>query len=150
MDAEALFGIAGKLVLPGWLILIFLPHWRFGAALITSVIIPVLLGGLYAWLIFAFIGNSDGGFGSLADVRTLFANDYLLLAGWVHYLAFDLFVGSWEVRDSRRLGVHHLAVVPCLVLTFLVGPIGLLVYLAIRFVLKRQFFLERQPETGDR
>ncbi len=55
-----------------------------------------------------------------------------VVAGWIHYLVFDLFVGAWEVRDARRRGVNHLAVVPCLLLTLLLGPIGLMLYLAIR------------------
>jgi hypothetical protein len=58
----------------------------------------------------------------------------LLLAGWVHYLAFDLFIGSWQVRDSQQRGIGHLFVIPCLVLTFLFGPAGLLCYLALRTV----------------
>lgn len=57
---------------------------------------------------------------------------WLLLAGWVHYLAFDLFIGSWEVRDAQRHGLSHLLVVPCLALTFLFGPVGLLLYLGLR------------------
>ncbi len=56
----------------------------------------------------------------------LFENPYLLLAGWVHFLAFDLLVGAWEVRDARRVGITHLLVVPCLLLTFMAGPVGLL------------------------
>jgi hypothetical protein len=56
----------------------------------------------------------------------------LLLAGWIHYLAFDLFVGSWEARDARQRGVPHLALVPCLALTFLFGPAGWLLYGAVR------------------
>jgi hypothetical protein len=78
----------------------------------------------------------------LADVRALFSNDFLLLAGWIHYLAFDLFIGSWEVRDARRLGIHHLTVVPCLVLTFMLGPVGLLLYLALRAGWKQQWLLD--------
>jgi hypothetical protein len=65
-------------------------------------------------------------------VRTLFENPWGLLAGWTHYLAFDLFIGGWEVRDAQRRGIPHLLVVPALVLTFLLGPGGLLLYLAIR------------------
>jgi hypothetical protein len=64
-------------------------------------------------------------------VRALFENPWLLLAGWTHYLAFDLFIGGWEVRDAQRRGIPHLLVVPALVLTFLFGPAGLLLYLAI-------------------
>ena len=66
-------------------------------------------------------------------MRTLFENPWLLLAGWAHYLAFDLFIGGWEVRDAQRRGIPHLLVVPALVLTFLFGPAGLLLYLLISF-----------------
>jgi hypothetical protein len=142
MTAEALFSLAGIAVLPGWLLLIFLPRWKYSAQLVASVIVPALLAALYAWLVVAHFGNSDGGYGSLAEVRLLFGNDFLLLAGWVHYLAFDLFIGSWEVRDSERNGVHHLAVIPCLLLTFLFGPVGLLVYLIIRAAKTRRLLVD--------
>ncbi len=56
-----------------------------------------------------------------------------MLAGWIHYLAFDLFVGSWEVSDARANGIHHLLVVPCLLATFMAGPIGLALYFAIKY-----------------
>ncbi len=141
MDAESLFSLAGMLVLPGWALLVFLPRWKFSATLVSAVVIPALLGMLYAWLIAMHFGNSEGGFGSLAEVRALFSNEFLLLAGWIHYLAFDLFIGSWEVRDSQRTGVHHLAVIPCLLFTFLLGPVGLLLYLAIRSGVSRRILL---------
>jgi hypothetical protein len=66
-----------------------------------------------------------------------FENHWLLLAGWVHYLAFDLFIGAWQVRDSKALGISHLLVLPCLVLTFLFGPVGLLLYFLIRVACRR-------------
>jgi hypothetical protein len=56
----------------------------------------------------------------------------MLLAGWTHYLAFDLIVGSWEVRDARERGISHWLVVPCLALTFMFGPVGFLAYQALR------------------
>jgi len=72
----------------------------------------------------------------------LFQVDALLLGGWIHYLAFDLFIGSWEVRDARRLKIPHLMVVPCLLGTFLLGPIGLLAYLCLRFGVRRQWMVD--------
>ena len=69
----------------------------------------------------------------------------MLLAGWLHYLAFDLFVGSWEVRDSRRVGVHHLLVIPCLFLTLMMGPVGLLAYLVLRLAIGRQWTVDDAP-----
>ena len=80
--------------------------------------------------------GSDGGFGSLPEVSALFANQWLLLAGWIHYLAFDLFVGSWEVRDAAERNISHWLMIPCLVLTFLFGPVGLLTYFALRSTAK--------------
>ena len=65
-------------------------------------------------------------------VAKLFSNRWLLLAGWIHYLAFDLFIGAWEVRDAQDLGISHFIVIPCLLLTFLFGPAGLLLYFVIR------------------
>lgn len=142
ISAESLFSYAGTLTMFGWLLLIILPRWRFSAGLISGLIIPVLLGFLYGWLIVGHIGSSDGGFGSLAEVRQLFTNEFLLLAGWIHYLAFDLFIGSWEVRDAQRHGIHHLAIIPCLLLTFMLGPVGLVLYLAIRAGWKQQWLMQ--------
>ena len=141
MSADSLFSFASTLVLPGWLLLVLLPRWKYSATLVAAVVIPALLGLLYAWLIVSHIGSIDGGFGSLAEVRALFSNEFLLLAGWIHYLAFDLFIGSWEVRDAQRHGVHHLAVIPCLVLTFLFGPVGLMLYFVIRTWVTRRILL---------
>lgn len=128
---ETVFSICSTLAMGGWLLLITLPRQRL-AHLIASVAIPLTIAVVYLVLIVQHFGSADGGFGSLADVQRLFANPALLLAGWVHYLAFDLFIGAWEVRDAQRRGVPHLLVVPCLLLTFLFGPIGLLAYLGLR------------------
>ena len=67
-----------------------------------------------------------------AEVMRLFTNQWVVLAGWIHYLAFDLFVGGWEVRDSQARGISHWFVIPCLILTFLLGPIGFLLYHIVR------------------
>ena len=144
MSPETLFSICSTLVVPGWLLLVFAPRWKWSARIIAGVIIPLLLGLVYLYLVITHFGEPGGGFGSLAQVSQLFQNPYKLLAGWVHYLAFDLFVGSWEVRDSQRLGIHHLLVVPCLALTFLLGPIGLLLYFALRFIMKRRFIVNEE------
>jgi len=82
--------------------------------------------------------GSSGGFSSLSAVATLFTQPWLLLAGWMHYLAFDLIVGSWEVSDARERGIPHFAVVPCLVLTFMFGPAGWLAYSGLRAAYARR------------
>ncbi len=141
MSAETLFAICNTLVLPGWLLLVVLPRWKWTTKVITSVIMPFLLGLVYLYLVLVHFGKSEGGFGSLAGVTELFQNPYILLAGWLHYLAFDLFVGSWEVRDAQRLGMSHWLVIPCLGLTFMFGPIGLGLYFIIRWTFKRKLVI---------
>jgi hypothetical protein len=142
LTPEALFSAASTAVVPGWLLLVFAPRWKWTARLITPVLIPALLGLLYLYLIVTRFGASEGGFGSLAEVRRLFEDPALLLAGWVHYLAFDLFIRSWEVRDAQRHGLSHLLVVPCLALTFLFGPVGLLLYLGLRAAARRVILVD--------
>ena len=132
MDLDTCFSIASSAALLGWLFLALLPRWRWSAGVIGPVLVPGLLALVYGVLIVPRLFQSEGGFGSLDGVARLFEDRELLLAGWIHYLAFDLFIGSWEVRDARRLGIHHGAVLPCLALTFLLGPIGLALYLGLR------------------
>ena len=131
MTPARLFSILNLVAIVGWVPLIFLPKFRWARA-IVPIAIPVVLAVIYAAIVVTTFGRSEGGFSSLADVRTLFDNPWALLAGWVHYLAFDLLIGGWEVRDAHERGVPHWLVIPALVLTFLFGPAGLLVYLAIR------------------
>jgi hypothetical protein len=136
MNAETLFGLANLAVMPGWMLLTFAPRWRWTQRY-TAFAVPLLLGTLYAWLFLRHSPGAEGGFSSLAEVAKLFERPELLLAGWVHYLVFDLFIGSWEVRDAGRHGLPHLLVIPCLVLTFLLGPVGLLLYLILRVTLRK-------------
>ena len=128
---ETIFSICSMLAMVGWILLVAVPRHRVAHG-IASIGIPLAIAAVYLVLIVQYFGSSDGGFGSLADVARLFANPALLLAGWLHYLAVDLFIGAWEVRDSQRHKMPHLLVIPCLLLTFLLGPIGLLCYMAAR------------------
>ena len=142
MPLETIFSACGMVAMLGWLLLIFVPRWKWTARVIAAWVLPLTLAVVYLVLVATHFGDSEGGFGSLAEVSRLFQNPHNLLAGWIHYLAFDLFIGSWEVRDAQRIGIHHLLVVPCLILTFLLGPVGLLLYFALRFALKRKFFVD--------
>ncbi len=108
------------------------PKWVWTRRIVISGLIPLLLGSVYLVLIVLYFGNTEGSFGSLAGVMKLFEDPNAVLAGWIHYLAFDLFVGSWELRNSQKHGINHFLVVPCLLLTFMLGPIGLLTYFGLR------------------
>ena len=141
MDLERIFSLASAIATTGWLFLVFVPRRSYTQA-IAGVIAPLILAAIYLALIFSNIQGAEGGFGSLADVAMLFQKRELLLAGWIHYLVFDLFIGAWETRDSARNQIPHLVVIPCLVMTFLLGPIGLLFYFAIRTAKTKGLSLE--------
>lgn len=131
MTPEQIFQIANPVALLGWIALALTPLaplWTMRAALAVAVAQSVL----YSALVLVFFAGAEGGYGSLPDVMALFTAPGVALAGWVHYLAFDLFIGAWQVRVARREGIAHALVLPCLVLTFLFGPVGLVLFLAIR------------------
>ncbi len=140
MSFEQLFIIANASVMPAWLLLMFAPNSRVTRLVAHSYLYPFLLGGFYLWLLVTTWGG-EGGMSSLADVRTGFLNDGVLLLGWVHYLAFDLFIGAWMVRDAGRKAILHLLIIPSLVLTLMLGPVGLMSYLSIRWLHLRSGWL---------
>ena len=127
-----IFSVANAIAMLGWVLLAVLPRRRWPAELVSGWLIPGVLAGAYVLIIAVSFRGSSGGFSSLEAVAQLFSNPWLLLAGWLHYLAFDLFVGGWIVRDSRARGIGHAWIVPVLLLTFLFGPAGWLAYLALR------------------
>lgn len=94
--------------------------------------IPGLLSILYSALILAFWSRAEGGFDSLAGVMQLFTFQELALAGWIHFLAFDMFLGAWEVRTAKQEGIAFYLIIPCLALTFTFGPIGFLLFMGLR------------------
>jgi hypothetical protein len=132
MTANHVFSIVNPIALLSWLLLIVLPRRRWVIDVVAGFAVPVLFAIVYTAIILTNFFGSAGGFSSLPDVALLFSNPWLLLAGWTHYLAFDLLVGTWEVRDAGERGVSHLLLVPCLVLTFLFGPAGWLLYQVLR------------------
>lgn len=137
MTPDALFQIANPLALAGWVALILSPLAPRAAQVAAGVVVPLILSVAYAALVLAFWSGAEGGFGSLAEVQLLFTDPAIALAGWVHYLAFDLFVGAWATRVAREEGIPHLLLLPCLALTFLFGPAGFLAFSALRFTQSR-------------
>ena len=137
MTPEQVFSIANLIAVVAWLMLVLLPRQRWVTATVTSVVVPMLFAIVYVGIVATTFGRTPGGFSTLADVGTLFSNPWALLAGWIHYLAFDLLIGTWEARDSRERGLPHLLLVPCLLLTFLFGPAGWLLYMGIRLTKSR-------------
>lgn len=137
MNPHTVFSLASSAAMTGWLVLILAPRWR---ALIGFIRFG-LIGALsltYAVLVFVYFFRVEGGgFGSIAEVRALFMDDPVLVAGWVHYLAFDLFIGTWIAGEADKCGYNRLLQAPMLVATFMFGPLGLLL-----------FYLTRATETA--
>lgn len=132
MSPNLVFSIANFVALCCWLMLAVLPGKKWVSSVVAGVAVPAVLAAVYTIIIALTFSGAEGGFSSLPAVARLFNNPWLLLAGWIHYLAFDLLVGSWEVRDARDRGISHILVLPCLILTFLFGPAGWLLYLGVR------------------
>ena len=115
------------------------PRARLVTWWICGLGIPGLLAMLYVLFMLLYAPQAEGGFSSLAEVALLFRNDGVLLAGWVHYLAFDMFIGAWMCRIAAAEQMNAWLVRLCLPPTFLVGPVGLLLFLILRFFLVRRF-----------
>lgn len=126
MTPEDVFGMSGTPAVLGWAILILGPRRFAWLNAIPQLVIPLGLSALYAILVLRFFAEPGGGFDSLAGVRQLFTSDWTLLAGWVHYLAFDLAIGAYLAARMDRAGIGRLIQAPVLVTTFLLGPIGFL------------------------
>jgi hypothetical protein len=129
MTPDDLFAMAGQVAVLGWAALILGPRRFPWFNRIPALILPAVLSLLYALVALSRFAGADGGFGSLAEVRTLFTDDWALLAGWVHYLAFDLMIGAMVAARMDRVGVIRLLQAPILVLVFLLGPLGALLAL---------------------
>ena len=137
MTYDLLFSLVNLSVMPAWALLILAPKWSVTEKLVHSMFYPLLLGVVYiGGMVMAAMGHGaeGGGFTSIEGVRTLFSTDVGMVIGWTHFLVFDLFVGAWEARDARRVGFNHWLLIPCLLLTFMLGPIGLVLYLVLRKV----------------
>lgn len=140
MSTENVFFICNNLALVSWIILIFFTFWKNRDRFIFSIVI-VLLAILYSWIMLSnFSAELLRDFSTLDGISRLFTNKTLLLGGWIHYLAFDLFTGIYIMRNARENGLNHWIIVPALLLTFLLGPFGLLVYLVIKSVKTKTLF----------
>ncbi|MEK6234111.1 MAG: ABA4-like family protein [Planctomycetales bacterium] len=136
MSPDTLFQICNWGVLPAWALLIAFPRWKgTGVVVACTTAIAALV---YVTLLAVHWSDLQGGFLSLSGVALLFENRWALLAGWIHYLALDLLAGAWQSRESQRLEIPRWRVVPCLILTLLFAPAGLLAFLGVRWTTSRE------------
>lgn len=146
---QQLFAWASQAALLGWVILVFLPRRIKALFFIPQYLIPFGLALLYAGLMLTYFFASDGGYGSIKAVRALFADDHVLLAGWVHYLAFDLFIGAWIARQADQIGMPRLIQAVILLATFMFGPMGLVLFLSMRAGYSLTTFSRQGSKTDD-
>jgi hypothetical protein len=132
MTPDQIFSIANSVSVLCWILLAMFPGRRQVTQGVAGAALPALFAAGYAVVVFAVFPGATGSFSTLAGVAQLFTNPWLLLAGWLHYLAFDLLIGAWEAQDSVERGVPRWVLVPCLFLTLMFGPAGWLLYRMVR------------------
>ncbi|TGK03040.1 DUF4281 domain-containing protein [Leptospira langatensis] len=133
MSPELIFTIASRFAIVGWILLAAIPNQKITKISVRSGAWSAALSLLYL-IVLAFNFGGEGNFQSLQGVALLFSNPWVLLAGWVHYLAFDLFLGVWETKEAEALGISRWILVPCLFLTLMFGPVGYLLFQVIRWI----------------
>jgi hypothetical protein len=140
MQLQSLFSLASTLALLGWILLLAFHRTMWIAKVLTGTFIA-FFAVLYTWLVVTNLGSfSMDSFNSLDSIAALFQSKAALLAGWIHYLAFDLFTGIYIVTDARKQGISFWVLLPCLFFTFMFGPFGLLLYLLLRLFINKTWF----------
>ena len=140
-----IFKISTFIALIGWIILAVLPTWALGESIVVSIVVA-LLCFVYVYLVFLGRKHDElghrvkGGFFSLKGIVNLFKTPRIVLAGWIHYLAFDLMVALYIVTDAAHYDISHWLLLPCLFMTLMFGPAGLLLYLLLRFAITQNYF----------
>ena len=125
-------------VLPFWLTLIFFPQSNFTKYFVTSIFPIILLGGSYIFVLYKAHLNAydfDSNFElylSISNLSNLFTSNTFLMLFWIHFVSINLFVGGWIVRDSQKLLIGKILVAAPLIITYLIGPLGIFIYWLIR------------------
>ena len=149
MTPETAFSLANLLVLPQWVLMIVAPRWRVTQAMAQWLPVPMVLAVMYIYYLFVAPASANGvpldfrAFSTLQGVMSLTGGGQkeTALAGWIHYLAFDVVAGSYILRDGQTRSIRHGWLIPAMLLCFVLGPSGLLLYGLMRL------FLENRPKT---
>jgi Domain of unknown function (DUF4281) len=134
MPLETIFSLCSLVAVIGWLALLLAPLARPRLIIIARIMAIILCAAYFTQLFTITRPVPGASFSTLAGVTALFSLPGNVMLGWTHYLAFDLFIGSWEIENAGKLGIPHWAMIVPLFLTFMLGPIGLLTYVAIRTI----------------
>tara|TARA_B100001063_G_scaffold245124_1_gene279857 strand:- start:982 stop:1455 length:474 start_codon:yes stop_codon:yes gene_type:complete len=125
-------------VLPFWLILIFFPKSQICRYFVTSIFPIFILTGAYVFMLYKsylnsynFIDNFNLYLG-IQDLSDLFSDQTFLMMFWIHFISINLFTGGWIVKDSQKFLMNRMVLALPLLITYLIGPIGLFTYWLIR------------------
>ena len=134
-------------VLPFWLILIFFPQSNLSKYFVTSVFPIILLGGTYIFVLYKsylnsydFVSNFEL-YLNISNLSILFSNELFLMLFWIHFISINLFVGGWIVRDSQKFSINKILVGIPLIVTYLIGPLGIFFYWFIRIFFAKSISL---------
>ena len=125
-------------ILPFWLILIFFSQSNLCRIFVTSIFPIFILSGAYIFILYkSFLSSYDfiGNFNlylSIDDLSNLFSNKSFLIMFWVHFVSINLFTGGWIVKDSQKFSINKIILIIPLIITYLIGPLGLFIYWLIR------------------
>lgn len=139
MELELIFSMVNATAFICWILLFVLYHKRWVFRALFSFVFTAMALIYLFYMLKGLSGDGGGGFDTLANVKLLFSKEEAILAGWIHYLVFDLFVGMWICHDADIRGINRWILLPCLLLTFMLGPVGLLLYILVRMVYLKKF-----------
>jgi len=142
MTPDQVFQFCNTLAMLTWILLIVVPTWKWTSRIVIGGSVTLLAICYLFYVAQALTLEDFEKFGSLDGLMILFSNPLAVLVGWIHYLAFDLMVGWFITFDAQRKKIRHIIIVPCLLLTFMMGPVGLLLYLIMRLLIRRQYFVD--------
>ena len=141
-------------VIPMWILLAFLPGWNGTKVLINSILVPLILGLTYFYVLYIYINTSEGIFSNILDkgkifelykgidqLKKIFSDKNVLLLFWIHFLTANLILGAWIATDAANNKALQFIVLVPLVLTYFAGPLGLGVYLILRLLAAQKFKL---------
>lgn len=134
MTPSSIFSFGNAFVVLGWLLLLALPHWKYTQALVLNGVV-LLLAVIYAVMVISDLGSFEAdSFNSLESVKALFTTDKAIAIGWLHYLAFDLFVGAYVVKKSKEIGLARWIYSLILPFVFMFGPVGYLIFVIAKTI----------------
>tara|TARA_R110001599_G_C11863806_1_gene622080 strand:- start:134 stop:586 length:453 start_codon:yes stop_codon:yes gene_type:complete len=141
-----IFKLTSYTALIGWVILAGFPTWAIETGVVVTIVVALLCFS-YGYLVFFGRKHDEpehkvrGNFFTLKGIVNLFKTPRVVLAGWIHYLAFDLMVGVYILTDAAQYNISHWLLLPCLFMTLMFGPAGLLIYLLLRFIITHNYFV---------